>query len=62
MRSNEGISSIKIHPLIGFCFHPVIFLNIFSIQLFIFISNTLAYFFIVNVVVTLSKILYITAP
>ncbi len=39
MRSNEGISLIKIHSLTGFCFYPVMFFffNIFLLELFIFI-------------------------
>ncbi len=40
LRSNEGISWIKIHPLTGIRFYSVMFsLNIFPLKLFIFIVN-----------------------
>ncbi len=38
LRSNEGISLIKIHSLNGFCFYPVIF--------FLYISNRIVYFYL----------------
>ncbi len=38
LRSNEGISLIKIHSLTGFCFYPMLFFfNMFLVELFIFI-------------------------
>ncbi len=51
LRSNEGSSWIKIHPLNRVLFLSCdVFLNIFLVKLFIFIWNTMDYFFILKVV------------
>ncbi len=56
LRSNERMSWIKMHPFTGFCFLSCdVFMNIFPLKLFIFIWNTMNYFFIVKVVVTSSQ-------
>ncbi len=56
LRSNEENSWIKMLPLTGFCFYLVMFLlNIFPLKLFIFIWNTMDYFFIAKLAVASSQ-------